>query len=187
MLHESERMRQVFREPPIVAFRRDRNLSDTLVHSKTNRVMRNDPDNSKSNCEMYGIISASQVAGCNSGRMYSVPSNVNCEEKNVVYAISCRICERVVYVGETERQLHEGMREYMRDVRLKKDKPINYHFSQMNHSHSDLKFTILEKMYSAGKIERQMHESAWIKKLHTVQPLGCNIKDVQFHITLCDV
>ena len=38
LLHESERMRQVFQELPIVAFRRDRNLSDTLVHSKTNRV-----------------------------------------------------------------------------------------------------------------------------------------------------
>ena len=137
LLHESERMKQVFREPPIVAFRRDRNLSDTLVHSKTNRSIRNDQDNCKSNCEMCGIISASQVAGCNSGRTYSVPSNVKCKEKNIVYAISCRICERVVYVGETERQLHERMREHMRDVRLKKDKHINYHFSQMNHSHSD--------------------------------------------------
>ena len=120
-------------------------------------------------------------------RTYSIPSNVNCKEKNVVYAISCRICERVVYIGETERQLHERMREHMRDVRLKKDKPINYHFSQMNHFRSDLRFTVLEKMYSAGKIERQMHESAWIKKLQTVQPLGCNIKDAQFHVTLFDV
>ena len=102
-------------------------------------------------CAKY---SASQMVGCNSGRTYSVPSNVNCKEKNVVYAISCRICERVVYVGETERQLHERMGEHMRGVCLKKDKPINNHFFQMNHSHSDLRFTILEKMYSAGKIER---------------------------------
>ena len=69
---------------------------------------------------MCDIISASQIVGCNSGRRYSSPSNVNCKEKNVVYAISCRLSERVVYVGETERQLHERMREHMRDVRLKK-------------------------------------------------------------------
>ena len=129
LLHESENMRQVFQELPIVAFRRDRNLSDTLVHSKTNRAIRNDQDNCKSNCEMCEIISASQIVGCNSGRTYSVPSNVNCKEKNVVYAISCRLCESVVYVGETETQLHERMREHIRDVRLKRDEPRNYHFS----------------------------------------------------------
>ena len=129
LLHESENMRQVFQELPIVAFRGDRNLSDTLVHSKTNPAIRNDQDNCKSNCKMCEIISASQIVGCNSGRTYSVPSNVNCKEKNVVYAISCRLCESVVYVGETETQLHERMREHIRDVRLKRDEPINYHFS----------------------------------------------------------
>ena len=97
---------------------------------------------------MCETISASQVVGCNSGITYNVLSNVNCKQKNVMYAISARLCERVVYVVESERLLHERMREHMRDVHLKRDKPINFHFSQMNHSHSNLRFTILEKMYS---------------------------------------
>ena len=86
---------------------------------------------------MCEIISPSQIVDCNSGRMYKGPSNVSCKEKNVEYAISCRLCERIVYVGETERQLHVRMREHMRDVCLKRDKPINFHFFQMNHSHLD--------------------------------------------------
>ena len=36
VLHILDRMREVFQEPPIVAFRRDKNLCDTLYHSKTN-------------------------------------------------------------------------------------------------------------------------------------------------------
>ena len=42
VLYRSGKMREVFQEPPIVAFRRDRNLCDTLVHSKTNKVFQPD-------------------------------------------------------------------------------------------------------------------------------------------------
>jgi len=39
-LHRSGAMKEVFEEVPIVAFRRGRNLGDTLVHGKTNRIVR---------------------------------------------------------------------------------------------------------------------------------------------------
>ncbi|KAL4222382.1 hypothetical protein ACF0H5_018421 [Mactra antiquata] len=39
-LHQSENIKRVFQEFPIVAYQRGRNLGDTLVHGKTNRVMR---------------------------------------------------------------------------------------------------------------------------------------------------
>ena len=38
-LFSSNRMKEVFQEVPIVAYRWDRNLGDLLVHGKTNRVM----------------------------------------------------------------------------------------------------------------------------------------------------
>ena len=33
-------MRRVFADPPLMAYRRDRNLGDILVHGKLNRIMR---------------------------------------------------------------------------------------------------------------------------------------------------
>ena len=43
-------------------------------------------------CKMCEIILDSQIVGSNSGRMYNIPSNVNCKQKNeVVYAISCKL------------------------------------------------------------------------------------------------
>ena len=79
------------------------------------------------------------------------------------------------------------MKEHLRDVRLGNDKPINRHFAQADHSFNDLRFTVLKKMYSAERIERQMHESAWIQKLQTIRPAGCNVKDTRCNLTLIDV
>ena len=38
-LHKSERMREVFDKPPLLAFRRDTNLCDVLVHRKTDKIL----------------------------------------------------------------------------------------------------------------------------------------------------
>ena len=38
MLQNSERLKQVFRQPPMVAYRRGDNLMDMLVHKKMNRI-----------------------------------------------------------------------------------------------------------------------------------------------------
>jgi hypothetical protein len=90
----------------------------------------------------------------------------------VVYAISCVQCKKVIYVGETERSVGERMQEHMRDVRTKTDKPINVHFNDGQHNPDTLSFSVLEKLYSAGRIERQLKEVEWICKLHTARPDG---------------
>ena len=80
-------------------------------------------------------------------------------------------------VGETERELRERMTEHLRDVRLRKDIPINFHFGEKGHTQHDMAFTVLEKVYAAERIERQLREGLWIKKLSTVRPGSCNVKD----------
>ena len=41
VLHKSEKMKKVFIKPPILAFRRDKNLKDILVHKKHNSMILN--------------------------------------------------------------------------------------------------------------------------------------------------
>ena len=67
--------------------------------------------------------------------------------------------------GETEQDLGERMIEHLRDVRLGKDKPINSHFGEKGHSQEDLTFAVMKKEYEAKRIERQIKESQWIKRL----------------------
>ena len=41
LLHKSEEMQQIFDKPPLVAFKRDRNLTDILIHGKHNKIFKN--------------------------------------------------------------------------------------------------------------------------------------------------
>ena len=69
-----------------------------------------------------------------------------------------------MYVGETERELRERMTEHLRDVRLRK-KPINSHFGGVADGPGDLTFAVLEKVFGAERIERQLREAIWIRRL----------------------
>ena len=73
-----------------------------------------------------------------------------------------------------ERKSEMIFTEQLRDVKLKREKPINHHFGMKGHSEKDAKIAVLEKLYGGEKIERQLKEGIWIQKLATVRPDGCN-------------
>ena len=98
-------------------------------------------------------------------RTYQVVSGACCRQKNVVYAIACDRCRRVVNVGETQRQIRERMIEHLREVRLMKDKPISDHFGQ-NHSANMLRFAVLESLYGASITERLTFSDSCDWKVH---------------------
>ena len=120
------------------------------------------------------------------GRKEYFYSQAQCQlydEKCGIYAISCAKCSIVTYIGETERQLKERMSEHLRDIRLRHEKPISSHFDE-SHSENDLRFSVLEVIRRDSKIERQLRESIWIRKLKTEKPYGCNNKEVAVHPTV---
>ena len=183
VLHRSSKMRDVFKDPPIVAFRRDKNLSDVLVHGKTNKALKSTRINCKPGCGNCSIISRETISDTSQQNKYTPVSDINCQSRNVIYGIICTRCKTTEYVGETERQLRERMTEHLRDVRLRRDKPINVHFNQGEHSQLDMGFVVLEKLYNAERTERQLREGLWIKELPTVRPDGCNVKDSDISVS----
>ena len=48
----------------------------------------------------------------------------------------------MVYNGGTERKLRERITEHLRDVRLRKEEPINSHFGGVTHGPGDLTFAV---------------------------------------------
>ena len=82
--------------------------------------------------------------------------------------------------GETERELQARMTEHLRDIKLKREKPINHHFGMKGHSEKNAKIVVLENLYGGEKIERQLKEEIWIQKLVTVRPDGCIVKIVSY-------
>ena len=174
VLYCSSRMTEVFKEPPKVAFRRDKNLCNMLVHGKMSGALRATRTSCKTLCENCRLLSHAEISDTSCQVTYSPVQDITCHIRNVVYAIICTKCRPTVHVGETERELRERMTEHLQDMRLRKDKPINFYFGETQH---DMAFTVLEKVYAAERIERQLREGLWIRKLSTVRPGGCNVKD----------
>ena len=185
VLYKSDRMREVFSKPPLVAYRRDRNLCDTLVHKKTSKATFI-THICEANCMCCNKLTTSDIQDTDGKITYSTCKNVTCRTRNVIYGIGCNKCECVVYVGETERQIRERMSEHLRDVRLHKEKPITTHFDS-SHCDDNMYFSVLETLNIAGRQERVIREALWIKRLKTMKPFGCNVKDSVFQsATLID-
>jgi len=172
ILYRSEKMKEVFPSPPIIAYRRDRNICDSLVHGKTNNALKQSSNPCK--CKVCESIHVGAVWSTDRTRKYGTASIPKCTDRNLVYALMCSKCDATVYVGETERSLKERTNEHLRDVRQQVEKPIMKHFK--GHTEDNLMVTILQRMYKEGRIYRQLIEEEWIRKLGTKAPHGCNIK-----------
>ena len=100
ILHRSERMANIFKDPPLAAFRRDSNLRDILVHSKHKQLFEREP--TKCKCVICKLMTDTTTHEIN-GKQYTFKL-INCKTANIVYGIRCKECKRVLYVGETGTQ-----------------------------------------------------------------------------------
>jgi len=59
-LHRSDRMREFFPDSPLLAFRRDKNICNTLVHTKTNKAI--GIDTRSCHCDISRMIKKDKVS-----------------------------------------------------------------------------------------------------------------------------
>ena len=137
----------------MIAFRRDKNLCDTLVHGKTNAALKSACTVCKIDCAHCELLSRDVVRDTCNSQSFQTAQDVTCRIRNVVYAIICTRCQATVYVGETEQELRERMSEHLRDihVRLRKYKPINFQFRAKDHTLNEVAFAILEKTFGTER------------------------------------
>jgi len=179
-LHTSDRMKEVFSEPPLVAFRRDCNLQDILVHKKHNRMFFRKPNMSgpcgAQRCAICPYMMKAEYFTDPSGRKYSVRNNVDCKSSNVVYAVNCRRCRRFVYVGETGGTLYQRHLLNLSRIRTQHSDPVAEHFYTDGHSMDDFQIMGLEKLSGSDEYRKTM-EQLWKSKLRTYRPYGINVQE----------
>ena len=107
MLTNSEEHREVFPEPPLIAFRRCKNLKDMLVRARLSNEGNGGTDKKgcsrcgKSRCQVCNVMSNSEHFHSNiDSREYRINYSFNCDSSNVVYLLECTVCG-VQYVGST--------------------------------------------------------------------------------------
>ena len=118
-------LKQVFPKPPMVAFRRAKNLKDHLIRAKVpplsqgrpKRILNGMTPCNKPVCETCPYVKKiTAFKGPFSKNQVILNSPMNCLTKNVVYCIQCSKCQQI-YIGQTSRELKERFSEHKTSVR----------------------------------------------------------------------
>ena len=166
-----------FPQPPLVAYRRDRNLKDLLVRSRLSTPV--PPD------QPVAIPCDRPCLTCpflNPSKSISFPTldwrivdSFSCTDRNVVYAIRCKRCT-MCYIGETGLMLADRFASHLRDILKNEDKPVARHFNSDGHGgKEDIEVSVLRSC-SSSKRHRRSLESRLISRLGTLYPKGINAR-----------
>ena len=177
ILQSRNEVAKIFKDPPLIAYKRDTNIRDRLVHSKLPGATKRPPGTTpcdRPNCKICPFISTStDVTGPRS--QMRVTKYFNCITYNLIYVIHCTQCSKI-YIGETGRTLETRFKEHLADIKHNRDKPVANHFNSPNHSVHHARVKGLWLMKTSNPKDRKDMESHLIEKLGSRNPLGLNEK-----------
>ena len=166
---------RIFSQPPLISFKRDKNVGNFLVRSafKTNEQ----PGTFKcarSRCKTCQfIINTNKISGPK--RSVKITDRFTCTSANVIYCLTCTLCSKL-YIGKTGRRLGDRFREHLRDVEKNdKDasKPVARHFNLPNHSKQHMAICGLS-LHQGTTESRKNLEQKFIFQIGTLNPHGIN-------------
>ena len=165
----------IFPNPPLVSFKRDRNLRNSLVRSSLPSNLEPGTFNcSRKVCNTCPFInSKTHIRGPNGS--YQVNDHFDCTTSNIIYCITCTLCNKL-YIGESGHKLGDRFREHLLDVKNKGSdlsKPVARHFNLPGHSHEHMEICGIY-LHLGNNETRKRKEQRLIFKLGTLAPNGIN-------------
>jgi len=108
----------IFSQPPLISFKRDKNIGNFLVSSS---FQTNDQPGTfkcaRARCKTCPFIhNAKKISGAK--RSIKITDHFTCTSANVICCITCTYCKKI-YIGETGVRLGHSFREHLRDVERK--------------------------------------------------------------------
>ena len=174
MTSQDKLMKDTFPEPPLIAYKRQKNIGDNLIRAKVQtqnnthkRIIRGMKKCGQS-CHSCPYIQ--ERKNIKQGKYtWNIPDSLDCNSENLVYLIQCQKqnCKENRYVGETKHSLHERLNQHRGYVTRKTNDATGRHFNLPGHKLSDMKITTLEKVKSFDPIYRKEREIYHIRKLNT--------------------
>ncbi|KAK2552770.1 hypothetical protein P5673_025925 [Acropora cervicornis] len=140
ILRNDPETKHMFSLPPLISFKRDKNLGNLLVRSA---FKFNDQPGTftckRTRCKTCPFLSNTvKISGPN--RSVKVTDHFTCISTNVIYCITCTLCKKIC-IGETGRRLADRFREHLRDAEQNNtdaSKPVARHFNLPSHSHHNM-------------------------------------------------
>ena len=163
LLQNDNETGRIFSQPPLISFKRDKNIGNFLNRS----VLR-----SRERCNTCPFIhNADKITVPK--QLTKTTNRFTCNSANVIYCITCTLCKKIC-IGETRRRLGDRIREQLRDVESNdKDasKPFARHFNLPNHSSEHMTICGLS-LYQGNKESRKNLEQKFIFQIGTLNPHG---------------
>ena len=188
LLHIKPNLAEIFQNPPILAFRRNKNLRDiigtkfiengNIKRKFTNRIRgKCTPclaNNRTQCCEQ--ILHTTTFRSNQMNRIFHIYHNLNCKSKYVIYLLECTKC-KIQYVGKAQTEFKIRLNNHPKDVWKPDAIPASRNFSDKNHSlNSHAKFMLTEQIrhvdINTEKINERLkqRENFWILTLETLTP-----------------
>nr|XP_039263152.1 uncharacterized protein LOC120339139 [Styela clava] len=182
ILDNNARLKEIFPQPPKIAYRKCPTLRDRLVRAKLQPVISQKVQSGFYKCNRKACTTCkySEETKISTGNVTGVHININerisCKSKNVIYLINCKKCG-MQYIGETGRSLKYRITEHLRSITKRKyDLVVGEHFNKLGHSISDFSVSGIKKLFR-DQGYRQTVEAYYINKFGTLEPQGLNSRE----------
>ena len=170
-LHSTERLKNIFKEAPVVAFRHSPNRRDLLVRAKlasTNKTPKLPAgtfcSGSKHGCLTCPFIENGRTSCTftNTGETRQIRHRITCNSTNLTYMIECKKCNKQ-YIDETKRTLRERFSELRQatsnPLHANAAAPVPSHFNLPGHSMTDMGLIALELQPTPSASRRKGREA----------------------------
>ncbi|XP_041447426.1 uncharacterized protein LOC121403682 [Xenopus laevis] len=144
-----------FQEPPLLSYKRPRNLRDRLVQAdlgtqrvNTQRVLA-PLTNGMFPCgrcnQCSSVIRTNVFTHPHTGKKFELRGHFTCDTEYVVYMLKCPC--GLAYVGETVQPIRDRISQHKSTIRKEVLKlPVPAHFHSARHSMATLRFLVLESI-----------------------------------------
>jgi hypothetical protein len=187
MVEDDSRLLEVFTEPPMVCYKRGRNVRETLCQARLppGRMRRAEEGFKRCMqpkcrlCPYTGLrpgetVNTVQIS--HSGEEVQIRGELTCQSSNVLYMLWCgkgdRTCpNRDQYCGETKKTGEERFIGHRNSIINNSERgaalPVGEHFRSAGHSVADLVFRPVEKILG-GDFVRKSRERMYINRYQLI-------------------
>ena len=167
---------ECFKQPPLIAYKRQRNIRDFLIKSKIPAPpkpysQRNKKGMSKcgKSCTACPYIAEGKSVKIDKKNTWNIEKHISCNTYNSIYLLQCKKenC-RQRYIGTSGRQLKFRLADH-RGYILNQvvSKATGAHFNLPGHSLAQLSVTILEQTQNNSEEYRKEREKYFIRRFDT--------------------
>ena len=194
ILHTNKDIAPAFTEPPVLAYRRNKNLRNLIgqVHLSRGRKIlpKKQPKivgcspclaSNKNKC-CRQVTSSKHFKSDRTGEQFDIRHKLNCRSRNTIYLGYCVKCPFNQYVGKSEPPAHKRINTHRSDVHSTKGNSFDKHFALPGHSYDhDARFVLIEQIRNEEILSKEEirsiledREDFWMVKLRTLAPDGHN-------------